>query len=384
MLETNNSKNRRLRRIGMAAILFVNLAFLILAEFVAGEWNETNGLRENARMFRAEVAPLRINTLNLIPSLDHRYSREESQTDDHYGILDKRVLRTDAQGAIINGNDVGPGRLRVLFLGGSTTECNEVDEPYRFPSVVEILMRNAGLAVDVVNAGVRGNTTQDSINAMLNRPTFRNVDYVVLMNNINDRLRLALRGSYEAELHVSAPTSRHALQDALGDVGLTFWDYISYRSNLLFLARTTFSQFDAWRGVRRDVAVTERSIDFDQDKAAENRSLFQQNLRIFVAVARAIGAQPILMTQPLGVSSKSQAIFNEGIRQIAGELKAPLIDLDKQLPPNQPELYFPDHIHFSNHGSLIVGKIIAPALKKLVKDNTIPSHNHPTSIDSRK
>jgi hypothetical protein len=40
------------------------------------------------------------------------------------------------------------------------------------PSVIESRLRERGLDIVALNAGVRGHTTQDSINALLNRPDF--------------------------------------------------------------------------------------------------------------------------------------------------------------------------------------------------------------------
>jgi hypothetical protein len=78
-----------------------------------------------------------------------------------------RKFRTDHNGVVKGGNEVSTTATKIVFLGGPTTECNEVAEPFRFPALVERLLRERGLNIVTLNAGVRGHTTQDSINALL-------------------------------------------------------------------------------------------------------------------------------------------------------------------------------------------------------------------------
>ena len=172
------------------------LTLMISADYLLGFVNGIRQVRESARLFREEVSPLQIHTLNLVPNLQHNYLNAERPLGDRLvreGT--SRILSTDSTGLIRNGNRSevevngprSPAIKTILFLGGSTTECNEVDEPFRFPAVVEKLLRDAGANVLTENGGVRGHTTQDSLNALLNRDGFRDADVIILMQNINDR-----------------------------------------------------------------------------------------------------------------------------------------------------------------------------------------------------
>lgn len=288
------------RRMGSVLIPLLLLTVGFGGDLLLGFWNETAIVRDQARLFRSEAAYLRTTTLNLVPNLNHQYLIEGSTRSDpaHY-----RKFRTAQDGTVLGAEPAPKTGRRVLFLGGSTTETNEVDKSSRFPTVAARLLAASGLTVETLNGGVRGHTTQDSINAFLNRPGFREVDVVVLMENINDRLRLTLDGSYAGRLGVIAPTSFEAVIDAGRSVLASTWDYVTYRSNALFLLRNQVARFNAWTGERSGVEVNETAIEFGGDKVFEHSKAYAQNLRAFVAIAKALGVTPVLMTQPLGVVS---------------------------------------------------------------------------------
>ena len=84
----------------------------------------------------------------------------------------------------------------MITFGGSTTESNEADIQYRFPSVVREKLIESSVDAIAINAGVR-NTSHDSLIALLSRPGTEDSDYIFLMHNINDRLFLDYKNSYK-------------------------------------------------------------------------------------------------------------------------------------------------------------------------------------------
>ncbi len=357
---------KHIRTVAVLVVLSATIATAIVGDVLLGKYKETSRIREESRQFRAEAAPFRMPTLNLVPTLQHSFLREAPDTTQGGVSGAKRLFRTDANGTILPGPERLPGKTKILFLGGSTTECNEVDEQLRFPAVVENLLRKAGYDATAINAGVRGHTTQDSINALLNRPGFRDADIIVLMHNINDRLALALRGSYSGDLGIDAPTTGTVVVSSCRAFIVALWDYLSYRSNALFLLRTAGRRFDPWTGEKTGIDVSEGNIDFGKDLSSDRRFLFEQNLRTFIAIAKSLGKRPILVTQPLGVESKAQTIFNDSIRTTAQQQGSLLIDLDAKLTGDRSWAFLPDNIHLSNHGSKAVGQLIAAALGPLL------------------
>ena len=111
---------------------------------------------------------------------------------------------------------------------------------------------------------------------------------------------------------------------------------------------------------------------------------FSSALKSFVAVSRAWGIEPILMTQfnrilisdsfirshyekfsqPLSYDEfvKLYSVANELIRKIAKDEQVFLIDLDKELNGNN--LYIYDAVHLNTQGSIVVAEYIANEMAK--------------------
>jgi lysophospholipase L1-like esterase len=351
------------------AFYFLSIVLLIIfgaaGDMIVGRFNNIAEARDIARQFRAEAALLRFSTKNIVPNVNQIFVDTSAPRDsDDEASVNIRKFRTDSNGVIIGSNRALPNAKKIIFLGGSTTECNEVSEPFRFPAVVASILRDNGLNIATLNAGVRGHTTQDSINALLNRPGFRDadVDTVVLMENINDRLRLGIRGNYDAVLGTDSATSGGEVLDAAKTLVVSVWDYLTYRSNSLFLIRYWFNENAAWLDPPQQIEVTKQSIDLFEELSLSRRAKFEENLVVFIGVARAMGKRPVLMTQPLGRYSVAQQAFNDSIRKVARNEQALLIDLDQQLGQDSDWAFFSDEIHFNRAGSQAVGKFIATAL----------------------
>lgn len=346
------------RRVFGVAVLGALSAFALGLDFLFGKINEVSIVREHARQFRAEAAPLEISTLALVPNLQHRYLGDGPSPE---GNVPYRWLRTNSEGLVVGPTSSSGGKIEILFLGGSTTETNEVDEPFRFPSVVERKISEAGHSVLVKNGGVRGNTTQDSINALLNRPGFREAKVVVLMENINDRLKLALRGDYSSSLSEFSPTSNSAVIQSIKSVGRSARDWLLYRSNILFALDQYLARYNPFVG-DGGIVVNEKAIDFQNIDAEKHAEAYQQNLVIFTSLVRALGAEPVLMTQALGLPSRQQTIFNESMRRVASVQGVHLIDLDSYLGQSATWAFFEDKIHLNNTGSEAVGEYVAGSI----------------------
>jgi hypothetical protein len=351
------------------AFYFLSIVLLIIfgvaGDMIVGRFNNIAEARDIARQFRAEAALLRFSTKNIVPNVNQIFVDTSAPRDsDDEASVNIRKFRTDSNGVIIGSNRTLPNAKKIIFLGGSTTECNEVSEPFRFPAVVASILRDNGLSIATLNAGVRGHTTQDSINALLNRPGFRDadVDTVVLMENINDRLRLGIRGNYDAVLGTDGATSGGEVLDAAKTLVVSIWDYLTYRSNSLFLIRYWFNENAAWLDPSQQIEVTKQSIDLFEELSLSRRAKFEENLVVFISLARAMGKRPVLMTQPLGRYSVAQQAFNDSIRKVARNEQALLIDLDQQIGQDSDWAFFSDEINFNRAGSQAVGKFIATAL----------------------
>ncbi|MBU6140617.1 MAG: SGNH/GDSL hydrolase family protein [Proteobacteria bacterium] len=244
--------------------------------------------------------------------------------------------------------------LNIFFFGGSTTECEMVDEPYRFPYLVgRILEEKTGKKINSYNVGKSGNNSIHSINNLVNKVAPLNPNIVVRMETINDLSTLI----YEA----------------------TYWNKNRSRSNL-----GCFSKKDSvLRSFSNEwIESPFRDQIFNLAHQERIKSEYHKILTMFVLITKSIGAKPVLMTQANKILKNPKfevkkgdekfnatyrelyASFQDIARQVAKENKILLIDLEKEIPDDDNYLY--DSVHFTNEGSKLTAKIISEKLKNYV------------------
>ena len=318
---TKPAKSMWLIRLVISGIL---LCLLFLADFVVGTFYETSVTRETMGVFRSEVAPLSTTTNHLIPNLSHEYLIEDKS------ISVVRTVRTDEYGIMKGASaDDYTSATKILFLGGSTTENNEVDEPYRFPYLVGALLnKTKSQKFYGVNAGIRAHTTQDSLNLYLNHPSpdISNAEIVVVMHNINDRLHLTLSDSFKSDLNQNSTLTLSGVIDNFYQLVFSTWNWVKFKSNIIFLIDINWDKLSLDRE-NKGIVINEEVLGKMATLTDKQVDLFSQNIRLLVRIIRAREKIPILMTQPLGKDSKGQSTFNDAIRKTAKTEKVYLVDL---------------------------------------------------------
>ena len=116
----------------------------------------------------------------------------------------------DENGFIKTGNPKSENpEIKILFLGGSTTEAIFVPEKQRFTSIVERTLRERlGQDVEVFNSGVSGNNSMHSLFILLSKGIPLKPTHAVLMHNYNDFALL-----YKTESYWVAPSGRSLIID---------------------------------------------------------------------------------------------------------------------------------------------------------------------------
>lgn len=262
-------------------------------------------------------------------------------------------LRTDQEGFVVPSAIHARPDLKVVFIGGSTTEAEFVDEEERFPYLVgRTLEGRLGRKVNSYNAGRTGNNTLHDINILVNKVLPLGPDVVVLMENVNDLSTLIYDGSY--------------------------WNHNKSRSHLIGQKRNRKGQqgWDEWAdSTRKDRA-------FDPAEQARILRLFRENLELFIQIARAKGAIPVLMTQanrieddPAFDTGRGEAFsrvyrdlyirFNETIRATARAHQIALVDLAHEVPASPEYLY--DVVHVTGAGSRKIAAAVSKALETLLR-----------------
>ena len=282
------------------------------------------------------------------------------------------AFRTNARGYIEPALRFAHPDLTVAFLGGSTTECNFVDEDMRFPARASYLLEGKGVRANVLNMGVSGNDTQQSVNNLLNYVVTDKPDIAVLMEAANDIGHLRAHGGYEFEMG-QPPT--------MSTLGRLLFTKGAAHSSILALIRHANFLLDNKRSIDR--AKGGENLELDTRKADVPVEEFKRRVRAFIGISRAFGITPVVMTQPsegfrneltpAWVDQSDQALFNQAVRDVAAEQGVALIDLvaflqaHESANPASAEAIFYDGIHVTDYGSGLYAEHIAERLLQIAK-----------------
>ena len=272
-----------------------------------------------------------------------------------YDQTQKYIFKTDENGFIEPSKVHENADLNIFFFGGSTTECEMVDEPYRFPYLVgRILEEKTGKKINSYNVGKSGNNSIHSINNLINKVAPLHPNIVVRMETINDLSTLL----YEA----------------------TYWNKNRSRSNLGCFSKKSSSLRDFDNEWSESPFLDQISNVAHQERIKKEH---HKILTMFVAISKAVGATPVLMTQANRIIydnklqikdndpefnktyRKLYVDFQNIARQVARENNILLIDLEREVPMETKYLY--DTVHFTNEGSKLVAKIVSEKLQNLTK-----------------
>lgn len=355
-------------------LIFITLAFFLLA-IQAAEIYIKNFEKNTATYVEKQGVKRHIVMREHRPESVTRFYPDS--TSEQKKLSQKQyLLRMDKNGFIYPSEIHEDPDLKVVFLGGSTTECLLVDEGERFPYLVGRLLESDNIKVNSYNGGVSGNTSMHSLNILINKVIPLHPDIVIMMHNINDLATLVYEGSYWN----NNPTRR--LVSITGEPG--FLGSLlsgskklleSIFPNLIAKIRSAKNSFimnyqginlgDEWRHVRN------KQLQINTDLI---KNQFKKSLLMFVAISRVQGFIPVLMTQVRRSSEQESPEtddfkysslfkeFNQIIRNIGDEQNVLVIDLDKFIPHSEQNLY--DSMHFTPEGSALVAEIVANSIKE--------------------
>ncbi len=306
-------------------------------------------------------------------------------------------FKTDNNGFLLPNNNHSDPDHKIVFIGGSTTECIYVNENNRFPYLVgQLIEEKTNKLINSYNSGKSGNSAVHSLDVLLNKIIPMEPDMVIIMHAINDYALLSYDHTYWP-----VGTTRSTIitiKDYLPKVqketfvwhskGLfrSIYPNIYYK---IFLVKERIlnppkpkKPYDEWADRRH--MVKDRDFDFMQKE-------FKWALQTLVTVSKTRGILPVLMTQanrfkgdpdelilknmnPLlsgGITyetfKKEYDTFNEIIREVARVNEISLIDLAKLVPQEKTYLY--DALHYNDTGSKLAANIISDQLIDLISKN---------------
>jgi len=308
----------------------------------------------------------------------------------HFGMLDSmydidhdtglRVPATNASTRIISINSLGfrgpplaqpkpSGRLRLAFLGGSTTFCAEVSsDEVAWPNLVTETLKAAipDVAFDYVNGAVPGYTVHSSLKNLRERIAPLQPDVIIIYHATND---------------LSQETRSLAEKQGIYKVGQTdTMSWLAEYSLLWYLVEKNLRLME----VRRDAETSQQRLEFSPaDLGAQFRGdltgLVTEARRLAPVVALVTFSQQIRAGQSPGKQLeaatsalyympfmtpdgllKAFARYNEIIAEVARETGALLIAGESLIPGDSE--HFNDTVHFRDAGSRIMAHRVSDAL----------------------
>ena len=352
-----------------------------LAAFVLGLFLAAIVLEVGLRVLRP--IPIRVRGDDILLPRNVVYRIHNGAPSGLAGVLDEDLVHTK--------NSLGfrgpeppadfEGALTVVAIGGSTTECFFLGDADAWPAQVGELLSKNFPKIWLNNAGLDGHSTFGHLELMRRYVSRLHPKFVTILAGINDVF------ANEPNDYDNAP-----IEGMLSR--------LSRYSDIVALGMM------AWRHERateiRDLGAMPRPINLHDDiyhqpvaqsaagglrstTALESRvRAYRRRLEELVALSRASGIEPILVTQPalfgpavddvtgedLGrlttqfteqqSGAEMWAIlerFNDAMREVGRDRSVAVIDLARLMPKSSR--YYYDFLHFSKAGSAEVARIVS-------------------------
>ena len=278
--------------------------------------------------------------------------------------------------------------FNMVFLGGSTTECAQVEEENRFPYLVgrklEVVLDKK---INSYNAGRSANNSMHANLTMLAKIIPLKPKFALIMHNVNDISIVLQNGSYwnketddrrllkELPPIVDTENIGFTLRSVKNTLFPYGWNFISSKINL-GKGQVQNSPSSGMNVLEEtDIPITATDISIDTDKAKEE---FINSLKVFISLSRIYGIEPVLITQGhlrLIDKQNAQALlknkqnlalisyFNQSIIELGQQENVLVIDVDKAVRENSNRIsFFYDTVHYRDEGSRFVAEVISKAL----------------------
>lgn len=281
-----------------------------------------------------------------------------------------------------------PETTRIIVLGGSAVfdhgvRDGDTDEG-SWPHLLGKRLTESGVDnIEVINAGIPGHATADSLGRLFTQLWMYSPDFVLVYHGWND-----IKYWKSLEISPDRPLiSQFSPYDPESNPFISyrgFWDRLLSNSQIYMKIRNKYFMSKVNVGAEGALTATgERAIDYE----AYGPEQFRLNLELIVSACEVIGAEPVLVTQATLLSPDSSSADRERInydyqslehdtliraydetyqitRDIGARTGAMIIDAAPDL--NGVSEYFGDHVHFSPAGSAAladrVAKELAPVL----------------------
>ena len=283
------------------------------------------------------------------------------------------------------------GTVRIMIYGGSSVFDHDNPGARDWPHRVETRLRQSGFpAVEVINAGIPGHASSDSVGRLFAEGHLFNPDYVLYYGEWND-----IKDFRETDplLRYRIPT-RSEENDPLFFYQNPIDRWLCDVSQLYVRLRERYYTWNFRIG--SEGVLPEGSYASTLSETALRQ--YRLNVQTFVDVARNVGAVPVLVTEARLVSRKNEdadkkrinyefvLLTHEGLnhafeeedrilREISNEKQVHLTDSSAALSGRSE--FFLDAVHLTDRGSDALSDIVATSIATLLNNPTRPAANRP-------
>ena len=286
------------------------------------------------------------------------------------------------------------GTIRVMIVGGSSVfDTSVTDTPDNlsnsWPSKVQKILHQDGISnVEVINAGIPGQSTLDSLGRLFSELWYFEPDYVLIYHGWNDI-------KFWSHKEVSPEHTMLEIMRPLNNEANPFIHYQGsfdrYASASQVYTRLRYL-YHKWQiNLGKEGAGNDNDDDpnaYGSTYSEYGPKQFKLGIELLVEASRSIGAQPILINQATLVDSENNEEAISGIsydltmlshrgmvnaysdvykiqQEVAAEKDVLYIDPAKTM--NGQLDYFRDHVHLNDQGSLEIARIVAAELRPILE-----------------
>ncbi len=263
------------------------------------------------------------------------------------------------------------GQVRILMYGSSHL-FDSRSEPPSWPERIEEILHEKGYAqVEVINAGIPGHTSPESVTRLFSRGHFLDPDYVFLVNGWSD-LKFFNTSEpfplYSIKPYHPSEAPKRVYRNSVDR-------FLGEHSVLYTHLRSRF--YSHLEDLETAKSKEETALETLDERAIEQ---YRLTVELFVKLSEMIDATPVLVTQARLVSDsntkkeieeitrasnlthetllRGYRIIDETLRRSARENENTLLwDLSPRITGQSK--YFQDHVHVNNLGSKKLAQLTA-------------------------
>lgn len=276
--------------------------------------------------------------------------------------------------------------IRIIVIGGSSVFDHTLKDGMDWPHKAEAILRDKDIVnIEIINAGIPGHTTADSLGRLYTELWRYKPDYIVLYQAWNDIKQFHKINNEKFLLRIIKPISGLSHDPRLRYYG--FWDKLFSNSQIYNKLRYNYLTSIKYQVGTEGIKPDSKPVDIFSDLAVTQ---YRINIELIVDISKNIGAAPILMTQarlimPENNPADRSRIHYEYATLSHKALVKAFIECDRVLKMvadeknvhflaeqsvmNGKSEYFHDLIHLTKEGSQRLAEYLSGFLEEIILAN---------------